>query len=217
MAAGAGFDFNAMSISMGMNQNKSDGGGDGANEKDIFDFLFDTIGSQAFGKATKLTGIPNMEGVLNTGLTKQFDAEGLQGKMINPMGQSFSSPGGFLYRVFSALIKNSAINDHTHGIEALAHHADGDYGGGGNSGGGGSDSGGDYGGGSSGGGSGDHSFADMGGHSTSGGGPAIEPLTVSYGGHTYEVANMSAESLGNISPSAGTDMSAVRRGDIEIG
>jgi hypothetical protein len=213
MSAGAGFDFNAMSISMGMNQHKNDGGGDGANEKDIFDFLFDTVGSQAFGKATKLTGIPNMEGVLNTGIAKPFETEGLQGKMINPMAQSFSAPGGFLYRMFSALIKNSAITDHTQGIEAGTHIAGGDHSGGGEGGGGG-----DYGGGSGGGGGGgDHSFADMGGHPMAGGGSHIEPMTVSYGGHTYEVANMSSEVLGNISPSAGTDMSAVRRGDIEIG
>lgn len=213
MSAEAGFNFNDMSIRMGMNQSKSDGGGDGGNEKDIFEFLFDSVGTQVFGKATKLTGVPNMEGALSTGITKQFDTQGIQEKMINPMGQSFSAPGGFLYRMFSALMKNSAITDHATGIEANTSLAGGgdygsDYGGGGGDSGGGS--------GSSSGNYGESSIADMGG-SHMGGGAQIEPLIVEYGGKNYEVAHMSSESLGQISPSSGTDIGAVRKGDIEIG
>lgn len=205
MAADAGFNFNDMSIRMGMNQRKGGGEGDGANEKDIFDFLFDTIGAQIFDKSTKLTGVPHLEGLLSTGITRPFEMQGVHEKMINPMAQSFSAPGGFLYRMFSALMKNSAITDHTQGIESGPQIAgSGDYGGdtGGGSGGGG---GGNY---------GESSMADMSGHYS---GANIEPLMVEYGGRTYQVANMSAESLGNITPSAGADVSSIQRGDIEIG
>lgn len=212
----AGFDFNAMSIRMGMGQAKNDGGGDGGNEKDIFEFLIDSVSSGIFNKATKLSGIANGEGLLNTGVQKSYDSQGIQEKMINPFGQGMSAPGGFLYRILSALMKNSAITDHTQGIDGNMQLAGGgDYGGGG---GGDSGGGGDYGGGSgSGGNYGEAAMGDMGGMPM-GGGAQIEPMTMEYGGRSYEVASMSAEVLGNITPSSGASLSDIRgRGDIEIG
>ena len=187
MNAEAGFDFNTQAIRMGLGMGKGGGGGDPiANEKDMLEYLFDSAGSGGATMNTMLTGAPNKADIFSTGIFKQFEPpEGVHEKMVNSFASSFSAPGGFLYKMFSSLMKNGNITPQTDGIEALAS-IEGSYGDGGG-----------------GGGSGDTGFVDQGGAMPIGEGAPIEPMIVNVSGRSYEVAGVGESSLGDITPSTG--------------
>lgn len=218
-SAEGGFDGNMALLQASWAKGARGGGGGDpvANEKDMMEYLFDTVGSASAGLGSMMTGIPNKTDVFSTGIQKQFEMpEGMHEKMINPFAQSFSTQGGFLYRMFASLIKNGEITSHVEGIEPL-EMGGADFGEGGSygDGGGGGDSGGDYG---SGGNYGESSLADFGGGNPfAGEGANVESLFVDYGGHRYEVSSMSESVLGNITPSAGGDAGSISKGDIELG
>lgn len=207
-----GFDGNMALLQASWSQSGRGGGGDPvANQKDLMEYLFDTVGSAGAGMTALMTGAPNKGEIFSTGIQKQFEIpEGMHEKMINPFAQSFGTQGGFLYRMFASLIKNGEITSHIEGIEALEVGGSeyGDAGGGG-------DSGGDYGGGGN---YGESSLADFGGGgSFAGEGANVESMFVEYGGHRFSAADMSESALGNITPSAGADSGSISKGDIEIG
>ena len=203
-------DATSLMIAMGMNKGGGGGGGGDpvANQKDMLENLFDNIGTGLASTGTIITGVPHKGELLSTGIFKQLEPpEGVHEKLVLNWGTTFSTPGGFLYRMFSALIKNGEINSQTEGLEALESLAAADYGEGGDSGGGGGgDSGGNY---------GESSLTDFAGAPMAG--ADIESLYVEYGGHRYEAASMGESALGELTPSAGADIGSVGRGDIEIG
>lgn len=196
MSAEAGFDFNTQAIRMGLGM--GGGGQDGdpvANQKDMLENLLDNVGSGSAGVMSTITGSPHLGEMGSKNMFAQFEIpEGLHEKMINPFGASFSTKGGFLYRMFSALIKNGEITDMTEGIEGLEVGGS-DYGeGGGGDGGGGGDTGAGF---------GEASFSDFGGGNAFGEGANIESLFVDATSGRFQVSDASESILGDITPSSG--------------
>lgn len=203
-AQGGGFDFNQLAQQMGLGKSQSSGGGDGANEKETPELII-AGAEKVASTASKLTGglIPNLQQLGQISLTQMIDkAESWIDKKINESAASMNARGGFIAQLASVLMKNSTITDQTGGTGG---GGGGDYGGGGGGGGG------DYTG--SGGGGGHGGGGDFFSHSNF---SSEMVASVSYGDKMV-VVPMTEERLGNLTPSSGTDLSAINKGNIEIG
>ena len=180
-------DFNVFNHlnNMGFGQGKQAQAQDPTNEKDTIQAIIDEAGKPLYTGA-KLTGLHvNITDVGQVGINKQFESEGLTGKMIM---QSIApdAQGGFLAKLLHAIfIKNREITDHTGGTGG------GGEGGAFGSGGGGAAGGGDFGGDMAGGGG----FSDF---NTMNFGSFVSPPD--YPSYSYSAISMA--DLGTFSPPA---------------